>query len=108
MTSIPSLGDDVPDEKVFDESRLTPEDGLWGVGVSKPTRPPHVAATRQEIARYVVITLMVLYVGVFGVALFTALDAERFTALLAGLSGLSSLAAAVIGFYFGQAHRSER
>ena len=126
MTTIPPLGDDVPDDgapvlddtgtapsgpglwsgTVLDESKTTPRTGLWGSGFQKP--PPHVATTRREIARWVVYGLVLLYGAVIVTALFKDMAPEQFTAFIAGLSGLSSLAAAVIGFYFGQASKSDQ
>lgn len=72
--------------------------GLWQVPLAKS----HMDVVRQHIAYIVVFGLVGLYAMVILGALVAGLEAERVTALVAALGGPSSLAAAVIGFYFGQ------
>ena len=97
------LGPDDPDQLVGEELSETdsPSAGLW----RPQTEPAHIDKVRREIARYVVIPLAALYCLVVVAGVFLNLTDERLTSLVASLAGLSSLAAAVIGFYFGQASK---
>jgi len=80
---------------------VKPPAGLWRL----PTEPAHIDKVRREIARYVVIPLAALYSLVVVAGVFFSVTDERLTQLVASLAGLSSLAAAVIGFYFGQSSK---
>lgn len=94
-----SAGEDDPGEVLQDpESIAQPVPGLYDI---RQQPPPHIDGVRQELARIVVIALVSLYAFVVVVGVFVDLAPERFVGLIAGLAGLSSLASAVVGFYFG-------
>lgn len=73
---------------------------LGSASSSSERSGPHIDTVRRALAMWIVIALVVLY-SVVIIGSFWA-GQERVTTLVAALSALSSHAAAVIGFYFGQ------
>lgn len=89
-----SVGDSASEDLLWSEDEV-PESGL--VPVTK--KRPHIDAVRRSLALWIVIPLVGLYCFVI---IGSFLIGQDPTTLVAALAGLSSLAAAVIGFYFGQ------
>lgn len=71
-----------------------------------PVPPTHDQQTRKQIAIIILTLLSVLYLAVMGVFLFTDMEESKFTAAIAGLSGVQALAAAAVGFYYGSRKKS--
>ena len=64
--------------------------------------PTHADKTRKTLALLILIALLCVYLAVFSMFLFGGLANEKFTAAIAGISGLQALAAAAVGFYYGK------
>jgi hypothetical protein len=64
--------------------------------------PTHTDKTRRTLALGILGALILVYIGVFMCFLLTNMPMEKFTAAIAGVSGLQALAAAAVGFYYGR------
>lgn len=68
--------------------------------------PTHTDKTRRTLALGILGALILVYLGVFVCFLLTDMPMEKFTAAIAGASGLQALAAAAVGFYYGRGHHN--
>lgn len=64
--------------------------------------PTHTDKTRRTLALGILGALLLVYLSVFAAFLLTNMPMEKFTAAIAGVSGLQALAAAAVGFYYGK------
>ncbi|KHL00231.1 hypothetical protein [Sinomonas humi] len=93
---IPSSSDFAPFIRVEGARPLTE-----GVGYSKPVPPTHEDETRRGLALIVIVGMLVLYGAITAAFLLRWMPRDDFTAAIAGISGVQTLAAAILGFYFG-------
>lgn len=68
----------------------------------KKKRWQHEADTRRSLAWGIVGSTVVLYAYLVYAVVVGWIDQERFTAIVAALSPLQSLAAATVGFFFAK------
>lgn len=100
---------DSPEESKFEIiEELEEDEKPSGFRVfENPSVPPtHDQQTRKQIAIIILSLLSLLYVGVLVAFLFTDLEESKFTAAIAGISGVQALAAAAVGFYYGS-HKTD-
>lgn len=83
----------------FDATQETPRSGNSGLYVSVPGT--HDQETRKKIAFIVLALIAVFYGATLLWFLAGWIDTAKFTAAIAGMSGIQALAAAAIGFYYG-------
>lgn len=81
--------DEVPETDDFFKEKKIPE-------------PTHTDKTRRILALCILGALLLVYLAVFWQFLWTEMPLEKFTAAIAGISGLQALAAAAVGFYYGK------
>lgn len=93
--------EDVVDDLVEDE---IPASGAYEVQTQVPT---YDQKTRSHLAKIIIWALVGSYaVGILAF-IFDFIDAEKYTALIASVSGLQALAAAAVGFYYGSNNESK-
>lgn len=68
---------------------------------SRRVPPTHDQQTRKLIAILILSVLSLLYLGLVAFFVLTDLKESRFTAAIAGISGMQALGAAAVGFYYG-------
>jgi hypothetical protein len=83
----------------FDATQEIPRSGTSGLYVSVPGT--HDQETRKKIAFIVLALIAVFYGATLLWFLAGWIDTAKFTAAIAGMSGIQALAAAAIGFYYG-------
>lgn len=94
-----SLNDVAGSLNPFDVSTETPQSGP--VYTQKRVPGTHDQETRKQLALIILFLIAVFYGAILGFFLFEAIDTAKFTAAIAGVSGIQALAAAAIGFYYG-------
>jgi CHASE2 domain-containing sensor protein len=83
----------------LDATREVPRSGTSGLYGAVPGT--HDQETRKKIAFIVLALIAVFYGATLLWFLAGWIDTAKFTAAIAGMSGIQALAAAAIGFYYG-------
>jgi small-conductance mechanosensitive channel len=96
LSSGEQLGDAAINEnEIPDEGLAPPRKRRWPQGT-------HDQVTRQFVAFFILGLLSVLYLVSLGAFIFGGINQEGFVTAIAAISGPQTLAAAVIGFYYGK------
>jgi len=69
---------------------------------ARPVPWLHVANTQRSLAVVIVVVTLALYSFLVGAAVFGGITEETFVRVIAALAPLQALAAATVGFFFGQ------
>ena len=95
-----SSGEQQLGNAAFNENEIPPE------GLAPPKRRwpegTHDQVTRQFVAFFILGLLSVLYLMSLGAFILGGINQEGFVTAIAAISGPQTLAAAVIGFYYGK------
>jgi uncharacterized membrane protein len=83
----------------YDVTEETPRSGSEGLYVAVPGT--HDQETRKKIALIILTMVGVFYAAILWTFLAGWIETDKFTAAIAGVSGIQALAAAAIGFYYG-------
>lgn len=98
-------GEAAPPEEPVAEGDLTEDEAPDTDEVFREKKvpdPTHTDKTRRLLALCILGALLLVYLAVFVQFLWANMPMERFTAAVAGISGLQALAAAAVGFYYGK------
>jgi len=96
-----SSGKQQPSDAVINENEI-PDEGLAPPRKRRWPKGTHDQVTRQFVAFFILGLLSVLYLLSLGAFIFGAISQEGFVTSIAAISGPQTLAAAVIGFYYGK------